>query len=65
MLVKVLLHVEIQYYYILELVEDEIVELEYCSTEENRADIFTNAVGSMLFKRHIEALGAEPRVESV
>ncbi|MCO5567781.1 hypothetical protein L7F22_021477 [Adiantum nelumboides] len=38
-------HIEIRYHYVRELIEDEIVELEYCSTEDNYADIFSKALG--------------------
>ncbi|MCO5571808.1 hypothetical protein L7F22_025556 [Adiantum nelumboides] len=38
-------HIEIQYHYVQKLIEDEIVELEYCSIEDNYADIFTKALG--------------------
>ena len=31
-------HIEIQYHYVRELINDETVELEYCPTSENVAD---------------------------
>ena len=47
-------HIEIQYHYVRELIEDGVIELEYCPTEDNCAYIFTKALGSDLL---VSALG--------
>ena len=39
-------HIEIQYHYVRELINDETMELEYCPTSENATDIFTKALGA-------------------
>ena len=50
-------HIEIQYHYVRELIEDGVIELEYCPTEDNCADILTMALGSDLLVRHLHPLG--------
>lgn len=54
-------HIEIQYHYVRELIEDEIVELEYCPTMDNCADIFTKALGKDQLSRHLHRLGLGPK----
>ena len=46
-------HIEIQYHYVRELIEDGVVELVYCPTQENGADIFTKALGKDLLQAHL------------
>ena len=53
-------HIEIQYDYVRELINDEIVELEYCPTSENAADIFTKALGAEQLQQHLRRLGVGP-----
>ena len=55
-------HIEIQYHYVRELIEDEVVELEYCPTQENCADIFTKPLTSNLHFPHLQQLGIGPRI---
>ncbi|MCO5595165.1 hypothetical protein L7F22_049204 [Adiantum nelumboides] len=55
-------HIEIQYHYVCELIEDEIIELEYCPTLENQADIFTKPLPSNLHYQHLHQLGIGPRL---
>ena len=38
--------IEIQCHSVRELIDNEIVELEYCPTSKNAADIFTKALGA-------------------
>ncbi|KAJ7544622.1 hypothetical protein O6H91_09G086400 [Diphasiastrum complanatum] len=54
-------HIEIHYQYIRELIEDGVIELEYCPTNENGADIFTKALGSVQHSGHLFQLGLGPR----
>ena len=54
-------HIEIQYHYVHELIEDGVVELVYCPTEENGADIFTKALGKDVLQAHLQRLGVGPR----
>ena len=53
-------HIEIEYHYVRELIEDGVIELEYCPTEDNCADIFTKALRSDLLVRHLHRLGIGP-----
>ena len=53
-------HIEIQYHYVRELINDETVELEYCPTSENAADIFTKALGAEQLQQHLRRLGVGP-----
>ncbi|MCO5588602.1 hypothetical protein L7F22_042559 [Adiantum nelumboides] len=55
-------HIEIQYHYVRELIEDEIIELEYCPTLENQADIFTKPLPSNLHYQNLHPLGIGPRL---
>ncbi|KAI5083977.1 hypothetical protein GOP47_0000146 [Adiantum capillus-veneris] len=50
-------HIEVQYHYVRELIEDEIVELEYCPTEDNCENIFTKALGKDQLLQHLHQLG--------
>ena len=54
-------HIEIQYHYVRELIEDGVVELVYCPTQENRANIFTKELGKDLLQSHLHRLGIGPR----
>ncbi|KAJ0556958.1 putative RNA-directed DNA polymerase [Helianthus annuus] len=42
-------HIDIRFHYIRNLVEDEQVELRFCTTEEQVADMFTKALGKEQF----------------
>ncbi|XP_068638430.1 secreted RxLR effector protein 161-like [Aristolochia californica] len=54
-------HIEIQYHYVRELIEEEPIYMEYCPTEDNHADIFTKALGSAQMNKHLHGLGVGPR----
>ena len=54
-------HIEIQYHYVHELIKDGVVELVYCPTQENGADIFTKALGKDLLQPDLHRLGIGPR----
>ena len=43
-------HVEIQYHFIQDLVEEEIVCLEFINTDNQKADIFTKPLDGLRFK---------------
>ena len=43
-----------------ELINDAIVELEYCLTSENVADIFIKALGAEQLQQHLRRLGVGP-----
>ena len=54
-------HIEIQYHYVRELIEEKVVELVYCPIEENGANIFTKELGKDLLQYHLQRLGIGPR----
>ena len=42
-------HIEIKYHYVREKVQNDIIELKYCRTEEMIADIMTKGIGKEKF----------------
>ena len=54
-------HIEIQYHYVRELIEDGVVELVYYPTQDNGAYIFTKVLGKDLLHSHLHRLGIGPR----
>ena len=54
-------HIKIHYHYVCKLIKDWVVELVYCPTQENGADIFTKALGKDLLQSHLHKLGIGPR----
>ena len=49
-------HIEIHYHYVHKLIENGVVELVYCPTLKNGADIFTKALGKDLHQAHLQRL---------
>ena len=45
--------IEVQYHFVQEFILDGEVEMEYCPTIDNCADIFTKALGSKTLERHL------------
>lgn len=43
-------HMEIQHHFVREKIESKEIDLIYCNTSDNVADIFTNPVGKIKFK---------------
>ena len=50
-------HIELQHHFMREKIEPKEIELTYCSTSENVADIFTKAVGRIHFEDLRKKLG--------
>lgn len=50
-------HIDIKYHLIRDFVEKGLIELQYVSSEDNAADIFTKAISPTAFKICCEALG--------
>ena len=50
-------HVEIQYHFIRDLVEDEIVFLEFINTDNQKADIFTKPLDGPQFESLRKTIG--------
>lgn len=55
-------HINIKYHFIREQVNDKIVELVHCKTEDNLADIFTKSLKPEVFHKMKEKLGMKSRV---
>ncbi|MCO5556773.1 hypothetical protein L7F22_010325 [Adiantum nelumboides] len=54
-------HIEVQYHFVRELILDGEVEMEYCPTMDNCADIFTKVLGSKTLERHFHQIGVGPK----
>ncbi|MCO5578197.1 hypothetical protein L7F22_032035 [Adiantum nelumboides] len=54
-------HIEVQYHFVRELILDGKVEMEYCPTMDNCADIFTKALESKTLERHLHQIGVGPK----
>jgi hypothetical protein len=53
-------HIDIKYHFVRECIQKNLIELEYCPTEEMVADVFTKPVSkSMFHKARIKLLGSE------
>jgi hypothetical protein len=50
-------HIAVKYFYIRELLKDGIMNLQYCPTRYNTADIMTKPLARPLFEQHREAMG--------
>ena len=50
-------HIELQHHFIREKIESKEIELIYCNTSENVADIFTKPVGKIHFEILRQKLG--------
>ena len=54
-------HIEIRYHFIRECIEKEMINVEYLSTQDQLADIFTKAIGRNVLDHHIRyVMGDEP-----
>jgi hypothetical protein len=50
-------HIAVKYFYIRELLKDKVMELKYCPTKHNTADIMTKPLARSLFEQHREEMG--------
>lgn len=50
-------HIDVRVHFIRELVEDEVIDLEYCPSENQLADVFTKPLVTQKFNRNIQCLG--------
>jgi hypothetical protein len=53
-------HIDIQYHFVRDLVQQGVVEISYCRTEEQVADIFTKALSKEKFFKFRDDLGIFP-----
>ena len=52
-------HIDVQFHYLRELVEQGMMELKFVRSENNTADIFTKNLSTNLFRQHVSSLGVE------
>jgi KUP system potassium uptake protein len=50
-------HIEIQHHFVREKIQSKEIDLIYCNTDENMADIFTKPLGKTKFEICRELLG--------
>lgn len=50
-------HIDVRYYFLRELVNDEVVQLQFCGTRQQIADIFTKMFKFELFRELRRRLG--------
>ena len=56
-------HIDIRYHFIRQHVDEGSIELIYCPTHENTADIFTKPLPRPQFEKHVLGLGLGPQEE--
>lgn len=56
-------HIHVRYHFLRELVNEEVIDLEYCSTHEQLADVMTKPVKLDVFKKQRSSLGVCSREE--
>ena len=52
-------HIDVRFHFTRQLVEDRKLELEYCSTEDMVADVFTKALGRVKLQKFVGMLGMD------
>ena len=52
-------HIDVQYHYVRELVQQGLIEVEYIPTADMAADILTKPLKRQLHERNLELLGLE------
>ena len=55
-------HIDIQYHFIQEVVENEKISIKYVPTDKNTADIFTKPLPKAKFHHFVELLGLKPLI---
>lgn len=50
-------HIDVRYHYLRELVEKEVIQLEFCGTKQQMADVMTKPIKEETFKEVREAMG--------
>jgi hypothetical protein len=53
-------HVEIKYYYIMDMMQRKEVILQYVNTKEHDVDVLTKPLSRMKFKNFIDKIGMVP-----
>jgi hypothetical protein len=50
-------HIRMRFHFLRELVNEEVINVEYCKTDDQMANMFTKPVGGVCFKRDASRLG--------
>ena len=56
-------HISVRYHFLRDLVSDEVISMEYCSTQEQLSDIMTKPVKLDVFEKLRALMGVGPKVE--
>lgn len=56
-------HIHVRFHFLRELVNESVISLEYCSTENQLADVMTNAVKLDVFEKLRSAMGVCQKLE--
>ena len=56
-------HIDVQYHFVREAVEDGKMSVVYIPTDDNPADIFTKPLAKPKFRHFVELLGLRPNDE--
>ena len=54
-------HIRIRFHFLRELVKEKTIQIEYCRSGDQLADIFTKPVGGQIFKKPIAKLGVRAK----
>ncbi|XP_061989507.1 uncharacterized mitochondrial protein AtMg00810-like [Rosa rugosa] len=52
-------HIRMRYHFVRELVNRGVIEVKYCKTDDQMADVFTKALGGQVFKEDVARLGVK------
>ena len=53
-------HIDVRYHFIRQVVQDNLIELEYCPTDEMVADMLTKALGRVKLQKFVKCSGLQP-----
>ena len=57
-------HIDIRYHFIREQIQEGVIQLQYCETENMIADILTKSLGKTLFQKHRDKILFASQLES-
>lgn len=56
-------HISVRYHFLRDLVSDEVINMEYCSTQEQLSDIMTKPIKLDVFEKLRGMMGVGPKEE--
>jgi hypothetical protein len=54
-------HIRIRFHFLRELVSEGVIQLKYCKTDVQMADVFTKPLGGQIFRRDVARLGIKSK----